>query len=796
VPADPIDRLRTSLAGRYRLLQELGRGGMATVWRARDLRHDRDVAIKVLRPELSAAIGAERFQREIRLTAQLQHPNILPVFDSGDADGVLWYAMPLVEGASLRARLDREPRLPVDDAVAIATEVADALAYAHGCGIVHRDVKPENILLAHGHALVADFGIARAAAQAGGDRLTQTGMAIGTLAYMSPEQATADPALDGRADQYSLGCVLHEMLSGEVPFAGTSGPALLAKRLTEPVPALPPALPVPRGVRTVVARALERAPDARFATLAEVARALRDVPLASRLPSDTASLPAAAGTSARSRWPVVLAAAVLLAAVAFAARLGRRAPADASSDPSVAVLPFENRSADPGDVYLSDGVGDELIVRLTSQPALRVAPRSSVARLRSSALPLDSIAHQLDVAHLVTGTVARLGDSVRVNVELVDVARHRQQWAYQTVLPARAMGRLVDTLAVGVAGSLRPGDPRPPTPAAPRDSLAYDSYLRGQYLFYRFSERDVLAALAEYDRAIARDPAFAAAWMGRAGALIALISGVGRMPAREGIPAIRAAVDSALALDPSLGMAYAIRGQLATWFEWDWAAADRAFARALALAPREALALQRAAFLRSVRGEHDSALALSARARQLEPANALIWAGAANFNYVARRFDASVAMADQALALDPRFLVALDYRARSLARLGRADEAVSTARRLASIAPALGWPHASLAEVLAITGHSADARALLDSLERADPAGGTYPGHFARAFSALGDRDRAFAWLDRAFRDRASPIAYLLVEPAFDVLRGDPRYRRLLQDAGLPQALGGALTQP
>ena len=209
MPSDPIDRLQHALAGRYRLERELGRGGMATVWRARDLRHDRDVAIKTLRPELAAAIGAERFQREIHLAAKLQHPNILPVFDSGDADGVLWYAMPLVEGASLRDRLQRDGRVPAHEAVALVGELAGALHYAHASGIIHRDVKPENILLAHGHVLLADFGIARAAAQADGARLTETGMAVGTLHYMSPEQATADPALDGRSDQYSLACVLY-----------------------------------------------------------------------------------------------------------------------------------------------------------------------------------------------------------------------------------------------------------------------------------------------------------------------------------------------------------------------------------------------------------------------------------------------------------------------------------------------------------------------------------------------------------------------------------------------------------
>jgi serine/threonine-protein kinase len=784
VPPDPIDRLRTALADRYRLERELGRGGMATVWRARDLRHERDVAIKVLRPELSAAIGADRFQREIRLTAQLQHPNILPVFDSGDADGVLWYAMPLVEGASLRDRLDREGRLPVGEATALVADVAGALAYAHRAGIVHRDIKPENILLAHGHALVADFGIARALAQSGGDKLTQTGMAIGTVAYMSPEQATADPSLDGRADQYSLACVLHEMLTGAVPFASTSAPALLARRLTEPVPPLPAEVGVPAGVRGALARALERDPGARFPTSDEFAKALVAVPA----PAAATAPMAVPVRPSRRRAAVAAVALVGLAVIGAVVFRGRWAAGDASTDPSVAVLPFENRSPDPEAVYVSDGVANELIVRLTADTLLRVSPRSSVARFRNSTRPLEDIAAELGVMHLVTGSVAYLADSVRLDVELVDVAGHRQQWARQSVVTRGALADAVSALAGGIAGSLLPRSGAGRSGAAApltRDSIAYDSYLRGQFLFSRFNEPDLRLAVEQLDRAIARDPRFAAAWVGRAGALMALASGMGRVATRETLAEIRLSTDSALALDPKLAAPYAIRGQLYTWFEWDWAAAGREMSRALALGSRDALVLQRAAFLYSVRADHDSALALSARARELEPENALIWAGAANFNYYARRFEAVIAAADRALALDPRFLPALDLRARALARLGRSADAIATARRLVATAPGLAWAAGTLAEALAAADSLASARAIADSLERSPEAGLTFPSALARAHAVLGNRDRAIHWLERALRERSSAIAYLQVEPAYDSLRGDPRFVQLLLDAGL-----------
>src|SRR5881227_3406880 len=264
--ADLSERVRASLAGRYTIERELGRGGMATVYHTRDLKHDRPVALKVLRPELAAVLGAERFLREIRVTSQLQHPHILTLIDSGEADGFLYYVMPYVEGESLRQRLEREGQLPLDEALRITRAVASALDFAHGRGVVHRDIKPENIMLHQGEPMVADFGIALAVSTAGRERLTETGLSPGTPAYMSPEQASAEPRLDGRSDQYSLACVLYEMLAGEPPYTGPTAQAVLAKRLTEPIPHLGTLRGVPPAVEAAVTKALAKAPPDRFAT--------------------------------------------------------------------------------------------------------------------------------------------------------------------------------------------------------------------------------------------------------------------------------------------------------------------------------------------------------------------------------------------------------------------------------------------------------------------------------------------------------------------------------------------------
>ena len=373
------------MADRYRLERELGAGGMATVYLARDLKHDRDVAIKVLRPEVGATLGAERFLLEIRTTANLRHPHIVPLYDSGEADDFLYYVMPLVEGESLRDRMTRERQLPIDEALRIAREVADALSYAHARGVIHRDIKPENILLEGGHAVVADFGIARALSAAGGERLTQTGMSVGTPLYMSPEQAAGSGEIDGRSDLYSLGCVLYEMLGGQAPFSGPTAMAIARQHLIAvppPITNLRPA--VPAVVADALHRALSKEPADRFNPVAQFAAAIGTT-------STRAPMPSSGG----SRWSprVLVAGAVLVIAVAAFLALWRRGGATtggpAVTSASIAVLPFTDLSPDRADTHLGDGVAETLINALANVPGLKVSARTfrgdeaTIAMLRS-----------------------------------------------------------------------------------------------------------------------------------------------------------------------------------------------------------------------------------------------------------------------------------------------------------------------------------------------------------------------------------------------------------------------------
>ena len=369
--SDPLIHITTALADRYQIERELGRGGMATVYLARDLKHGRMVAIKVLRPELAHLLGPERFLREIEIAARLQHPMILPVFDSGavaSQDGreaqFLWYAMPFIAGESLRDRLNREKQLTVEEAVRIGCEVAQALGCAHALGVVHRDIKPENILLSDGHAVVADFGIARAISAAGDQRLTETGLSLGTPAYMSPEQAAAEPSLDGRSDLYALACVLYEMLAGQPPFTGSTAQAILARHAIDPVPSLRTVrATVPVGVEEAIAQVLNKVPAERFASAAEFGAALVQG--------------LGSGTTRRRPMLTVLGAAAAVATllallVGVRSWLSGKAGTTEPAITSLAVLPFNNLTGDTAQVYLAQGLTDQLVTSLAQLSGLRV----------------------------------------------------------------------------------------------------------------------------------------------------------------------------------------------------------------------------------------------------------------------------------------------------------------------------------------------------------------------------------------------------------------------------------------
>jgi TolB-like protein/tetratricopeptide (TPR) repeat protein/tRNA A-37 threonylcarbamoyl transferase component Bud32 len=773
--AVPAPRLPPVLSGRYGIERELGRGSTATVYLAHDQKHDRRVALKVLQPELAVAVRTEQFVTEIQIAAKLAHPHIVPLHDSGEVEGIAYYVMPYLEGESLRHRLRREKRLPVQDALRIAGDVAAALSYAHSHGVVHRDVKPDNILLAPGgEALIADFGIARALSVAGGHALSETG-AVGTPPYMSPEQASGS-ALDGRSDIYSLGCVLFEMLAGHSPFGGATVQEIIARHAHDPIPALEAARPdVPPAVARAVCKALAKRPVDRFGTADQFAAALT-APAVEHRPK---------------RWMTY---GALLAALVAGAVLTRqllvRAQHAGPSGPSVAVLPFVNLSGDPGDEYLTDGLSEELISTLVQIPDLRVPARTSSFYFKGKAIPVRQIGESLGVENVVEGSVRRVGNQLRITAQLVKVADASYLWSasYERELAdPRDVLTVQGEIARAIADALEvklavPATPRPP------NAEAYELYLKGRLLWSRGTEEGLTQALKFFSAAITKDPGYARAYAGLADTYLVLWTQE-YLPRAEANPKARAAAERAVALDSLLAEAYAARGRLRTQ-EWDWAGADQDLQRAVLLNPGDPLAHRWYALTLTRRGRAEEALREARRAAELDPLSAQVLATYAEALLYGRHYDRAVERYRKLHELEPR-------RPQTHARLALAyvqQNKIADAIREFQIALDLlggrGRTSFTLAELgyaYARFGGRPDALRIRDELEAGLIRGdrGTRAVHLAIVCAGLGETDEAIAWLAKAYEERDNLLTMLRVYPFFDPLRSDPRFNELMKKVGL-----------
>ncbi|MBA3257967.1 MAG: protein kinase [Gemmatimonadales bacterium] len=766
---DPVALAPGERVGHYEVVREIGRGGMAAVYLANDERHDRRLALKVLHPGLAALFGQERFKREIRFAARLHHPHILPLHDSGEAGGRLWYTMPYVDGESLRERLRREGRLEVAEAVRIACEVADALDYAHREGVIHRDVKPENLLLTRdGEVLVADFGIGRVYDASTPDTtLTHTGMLIGTPAYMSPEQALGARGLDGRTDVYSLGCVLYEMLAGQPPYVAPTPQGAIAGHIGEPVPSVRRHRPeVPPALESALRRALAKRPEERF----ETARRFGD------------ALPAGAARAAR---PAHVAALALLVAAAMGtvyllprgrAESGVEAPAP--GEMSLAVLPLTNLSGDREDEYFSSGMSGELTAALAGVPGLRVAARTSAFAMRGRRdLDARAMAERLNVGHLLEGSIRRVGDSLRVSIALVDAASGFMLWTESYERAAGELFDLQDEIARKVTGSLQATLPPPAPVARPAVLRAHDDYLRGRHALAGSSEEDPRYAVERFRRAIAADTSYAPAWSGLAGAWTLLADDY--LAPHESYPEARTAALHALRLDSTLAEAHAALGGVLLWFEWDFPAARVSLERAIALDPNAALAFYYYGHLLGALGQIDSALVLAERATVLDPLSGTMVENVAYLQEVRGHPDLAVGVCDpERFVGSARELVAL-CRARALLAAGQPAEALRLLDRHESA-------RADLAErtrfgVYLALGRSAEAREVLGRLEDRAMTKYVKPEIIAQLHAALGDDDAAFHWLERAYQARAGGMVFLATSRWWDPIRGDPRFRELVR---------------
>ena len=785
--------LQNALSGRYTVERELGRGGMATVFLAQDLRHARPVAVKMMATEGLARQGAERFLREIRTAARLTHPHVLGVHDSGEADGLPYYVMPYIRGETLRARLVREGTLPLPDALRLLRELADALAYAHAHGVVHRDLKPENILLSEGHAVVADFGIAKAlaaAAQSGSAtdvEFATAGVVLGTPGYMAPEQARGADT-DHRADLYALGVVAYEMLAGARPFGANGTPALLGERRPD----------VPTSVAALVARLLAVDPGSRPDGADAVLRLLdgeADVHAASdaRISPDERRSRSRRGTAVIATAAVLIGLLTVVGALIVARPGGRagepvvprpdRVAPTPTARPSVAVLPFENTSGDPTDDAFSDGLTDELIGALGQVPGLRVAGRTSAFALKGSRLGIRAVAETLGVTAVVEGSFRRSGGRLRVGAQLVSAPDGTVLWAETYDREMADVFDVQEELARAILhalrGSLAAGRPPSQTLRPTEDLGAYELYLRGRYILHARNSRDAIrAAIGYFEEAVTRDPSFAHAHA-RLGDAHARLGALAHGRPDTEFARARAAARRALELDSTVAEAHVALGHVLFASNFDWVASERAFRRAIALDPSDAHARVLLAIPLQDQGRVDEALAQLDTARAIDPLAPLVGVVRGRVYVNARRPADAIRPLTEALTLSPDLDLAYQQLGHAHLQAGRHAQAIAALQRAAALSGIRDSAH--LAYAYAVTGRRADAQRIVRALT--EPSAGRYipPFHLALAYVGLGDVDAAFAWLERGYTERGSFMDGLAVTPAFTPLHGDPRWRPLLR---------------
>jgi serine/threonine-protein kinase len=746
-----MERLSGAVAARYKIQRELGQGGMAKVFLAHDLKYDREVAVKVLRPDLAAGIGATRFLHEIQTAARLHHPHILPLYDSDQADGLVYYVMPFIKGETLRQRLEREGQLPVNEAIQLAREVLDALNYAHSANVVHRDIKPANILLDAGHAVVADFGIARAI----GEGESTTGHVIGTPAYMSPEQIDGSKYLDGRTDIYSLGCVLFEMLAGQPPYRGNTLTAVIANRLTSPVPSARAFREVvPEAVDAAVMKAMATLPADRFATAAQFAEAL--------------------GTSATVAIAVGAAQAMVEEVVAAK---------------SVAVLPFENMSTDPENEYFSDGITDDIIAQLSKISALKVISRTSSMQYKKTTKKITAIAEELGVGAVLEGSVRRAGQRVRIVAHLVDPKSEKHLWGDTFDRNLSDIFEVQSEVAQQITGALSvalsPEEKQRVEKKATTDADAYNLYLLGRFHANKWAEAEVLKAIDYYQLAVAKDPGYAVAYAGLADAYELLSIGFSSKPPAEYLAQAKTMALKALQMDDSLAEAHTSLAYARWLGDLDWQGAEREFRRALELMSSYVMAHEWYAEYLAAVGRHDEALVEAKRAQQLDPLAVPVNRTVGWVLYFARRYGEAIEELRKTLAMNSEFLGARLVLWWAYIAKGAYDQAIADIRREVERPGLRTIKKLSLAYACAASGNTEEANGLLWELEPKLAAESRLALLSALPFAALDAKDRAFEQLERAYQLREPGLLFLKVAPWADSLRADPRYATFVEKLGI-----------
>ena len=776
---DVAARVQQGLEGRYRLVRQLGEGGMALVYLADDLKHPRQVALKVMRPEISWGSADQRFRREIDIAAGLSHPNVLPLHDSGEIDGLPYFVMPYVEGESLRTRLEREGRLPLDEALRVAGEVGDALAYAHSRGLVHRDIKPENILFQAGHAVVCDFGIAQIA-DGGDGHLTRTGHAVGTMAYMSPEQFEGGTSVDQRTDVYALACMLHEMLSGEAPFVAGSSHATLARKLTGTLSDLTAIRSdVPSTLQEELHRALSPDPEARHATAEDFVGALQT------------AMTLRAQEADRSRrwrrhvlqWGVGAASVLVLGVASWWAMQTMSGP----RMERIAVLPFRNAANDTTQDFYVAGFHHDMVVELSK--AVRVINPSSVARYAGTTLPTREIAQELDVDGVVQGSLTRRPDQITLALQLIDPGTDEIVWT-ETFLsaPGNVLALYHDAarvIAEQMGVTLTPTTLAALTDSREVDPQVYDLLLQARFHGQKLTAEGIDTAEEYYRLVLERDSLSAPGWagLGSIWGLRAQMGFISGAEARERAAPFR---DRAEELDPSLASVQYQRAFALAWSHWQLSEALEAFRMALEDDPTDSMLRVYYSQVLFYLDRDDEGLAEAEQAAQLDPFNTLVQGVYAQDLIFLKRYDEAERVLERARARDPEspYLLAMLRTAYHL--MGRHEEAMEIWRasyQAAGDEEALsalenGWSRGGYSEALRSVARLFEVRAQSQYVT---------PWQIATLYTRAGDAEPALGYLESAYRDHDQNMLSILVDPIFDFIRAEPRFQALVDSLRTPR---------
>jgi serine/threonine protein kinase/Tfp pilus assembly protein PilF len=807
--AEWLEEQRAAVAqsiGRFRIISLLGKGGMGEVWLAEDTDLHRKVAVKLLLKEITAnGERLRRFEREARAASALNHPNIITIYEIGQADEKRFIATEFVDGETLRQRMAGNP-MELFSALDVALQVTLALSAAHEAGIIHRDIKPENIMVRpDGLVKVLDFGLAKLAAQqpeTSPDPVyaisvsTTPGMVIGTVRYMSPEQSRGMD-VDARTDIFSVGVLLYEMITGHAPFEGTTMSDVIAAILTsEPRPLSHYASGIPHQLELIVARALKKERDERYQSIKELHDDLKS--LKQLLKSSTLRVSSRLNVAPRltRRHRVMVSALVLtlLGLIGSGIYLRTRS-SDRQTIDSIAILPFANVGADPSTEYLADGIPESLINNLSRLSNLRVVPRGIVFGYKGQKLDPQEVGSKLGVHTVLTGKVTRLGDRLNIQVDLVDVERVATLWGNQynrqpsdiLTVQEEIAKQIVDALQLQLNGVA----PQHLARGQTDNPEAYRLYLLGRYHWNKFDESGFKKSIEYFQQAIDKDSNYALAHAGMADAYALL--GVEHLRPKDFFPQAKIYAEKALRLDDTLAEAHNSLGIVKLFYEWNWAEAERAFIRARELDPNYANAGHFYGHYLEAMGRMDEAIHETKRALESDPLSLIINAELGFAYYWARQYDQAITQYRRTLDMDPNFFFASMAIAQAYQHNTKLNERERYGKALAELTGARpiarGWPYieGELACVYARLGMRVEAQKILDELKDRAAHDWVDPLIMAFVYTDLGDKDQAFAWLDKAYEERATWIIWLGVEPKFDSLRSDKRFAELLRRIGLPQ---------